>query len=343
MKNILTQWNKILLGLCALSVVFFAAMLLWHFLIPVERYEQTLETTWSQASAAQVELDQRIASAQSAVTEATAQQEELNQQIAQLQNEMAITAENMTALQAEIQNIESLPETILQVRQEYGEKIRQLEEMVMNGETDLRICYLTFDDGPNNLTASIINKLAEHDVYATFFTIGANSAAKQTQNLRAEMMAGHTVANHTYSHAIFGALYKSFDEFTKQIMKQDENVFTATGFHTDIFRFPSGSSICRFMDEAEAWMAENGFKWIDWNASAWDAGNHALNASASKIYSNMWTTSKNKDIVVILCHDFNRGTYGALDLYIPKMHEEGYVFLPLLPQSHMFDEPLPVI
>lgn len=343
MKNILTQQNKILLGLCVLCAVFLVAMLIWNQMIPVDDYELIIQNYQGQIEENQAELDRRMAAAQSALDDATAAQLELNAKAAQLQSDNAALAKTVASLQEDVTEIEQLPETILQTQETYGNKVRQLEEMIMAGETDVKICYMTFDDGPNNLTASLIEKLDALDIYATFFTIGSNSALKQTENLRAEMMAGHTVANHTYSHAYNGSLYRSFEEFKTQVLKQDENVFNATGFHMNLFRFPSGSVACPFLDEADVWLKENGYQWIDWNASAWDSGLQNIGVKTTTIYRHMVATYGEQDIVVMLCHDFNAATIGAMDMFVPKLQEEGYIFLPLFPQSHTLDEPLPVV
>lgn len=343
MKNTSGNRNRILVCLCALAAVFFVAMTVWFYLIPVENYQLALSSTLSRASAAQEELDTRMSAAQAELDVAKLQHEELSCQLAQLQDGNQVMAEENAVLAEQVEALETLPQVIWEVRTQYGEKIRQLEEMIMAGETDIRICYLTLDDGPNNMTGQFIKKLEELDIYATFFTIGSNGTPKQTENLRLEMMGGHTVANHTYSHAYNGSLYRSFEEFQKQVQKQDDKVFEATGFHTDIFRFPSGSSACPYLKKAETWLHENGYQWIDWNASAWDAGLHAIGMSKNSAYRNIMHCCKDLDIAVVLGHDFNPATCAALDMLVPDMQAEGFVFLPLLPQSHMFDEPLPVV
>ena len=51
-----------------------------------------------------------------------------------------------------------------------AKSIRQLEEKVKAGETDVRICYWTCDDGPTYSTQEFLNAAREMGVYLTFFT-----------------------------------------------------------------------------------------------------------------------------------------------------------------------------
>lgn len=338
-----TVINKILIALCAVAGMFCVIMAALYLTFPEAEYEQKVQLAQMQLEQAEAEWDQRIEEAQTSLAEVRSDHETLSAQLTELKSAKETKSAKCAELQDQLSQLQNLPQAIEQLRQTYGEKVRQLEEMIQAGEADLRICYLTFDDGPNNLTAAILEKLAEHEVYATFFTIGANSAQKQEENLRAEMMAGHTVANHTYSHAISWGLYSDMEEFTTQVMNQDQKVYEATGFHMNLFRFPSGSVACPFLEEAEAWLEENGYHWIDWNASAWDSGLHSLDVGGKQIARNVMSHCKDLDIAVVLCHDFNFSTYEALDILIPQLRELGFVFLPLLPQSHMLDAPLPVV
>jgi peptidoglycan/xylan/chitin deacetylase (PgdA/CDA1 family) len=59
---------------------------------------------------------------------------------------------------------------------------------------------LTFDDGPDSVnTPKILDALAAECVRATFFEIGRNADALP-QIARREVLDGHTVAHHTWSH-----------------------------------------------------------------------------------------------------------------------------------------------
>lgn len=335
MKSTLTALSKILIVFCVLCAVYCGVMVAFYMNFSEESYN--LEIAQAKEQQAQGEATT------AAVAAAKAENEELTDQLTAAQ---AVNAEKIAirdGLQADVDGMNNLYDTILQTRVEYGTKVRQLEEMVIAGETDIRICYMTFDDGPNNLTQKMVEKLESHDVYATFFTIGANTADGQAANLRREMMGGHTVGNHTFSHAFNFGLYKKLENFTVQVTKQDEKVFEATGFHTELFRFPSGSVYCPFKEEAIEWLTENGYYWADWNASAWDSGFHSFDIGGENIRDNILHTIGDQKIAVVLCHDFNYSTYEGLDLVIPVLKERGYVFLPMFPQSITLEEPLNII
>lgn len=62
------------------------------------------------------------------------------------------------------------------------------------------IVYLTFDDGPNpEITPFVLDQLAEFDMKATFFCVGAN--VKKHPELAERIIAeGHAIGNHTFNH-----------------------------------------------------------------------------------------------------------------------------------------------
>lgn len=58
---------------------------------------------------------------------------------------------------------------------------------------------LTFDDGPGDHTAALLDVLAHHHVRATFFLVGRN-AAHAPHLVRRIVDEGHAVASHSWSH-----------------------------------------------------------------------------------------------------------------------------------------------
>ena len=73
-----------------------------------------------------------------------------------------------------------------------------------------KIVYLTFDDGPSAVTATILDTLKQYNVKATFFVTGVNGssgiAGKYGYLTKRAYQEGHTIALHSYSHDY--AIYK---------------------------------------------------------------------------------------------------------------------------------------
>jgi peptidoglycan/xylan/chitin deacetylase (PgdA/CDA1 family) len=67
-------------------------------------------------------------------------------------------------------------------------------------DTDEKVLYLTFDDGPHStITPFVLEELKKFNAKATFFCIGKNVAAHPDTYARI-LSEGHTTGNHTYNH-----------------------------------------------------------------------------------------------------------------------------------------------
>ena len=231
--------------------------------------------------------------------------------------------------------IKEKQEAIAQLRTEYGTAIRTLEDMINNGQTNYRICYLTFDDGPSYYTDQFLTKLDELDVYVTFFTIGKQMSSKDYDKrdalLRWQATSGHSIQNHTYTHAIGKGLYDSVESFITAVQQQDETVFNATGMHTDVVRFPAGSYYCKYRKDSIAALKELGYGWIDWSANAYDSGNTAHLAPKTAV--NVIWQVRQETISVVLMHDWRLSTLDALEKIVTTLQKENYLFLPLFKES----------
>ena len=246
------------------------------------------------------------------------------------------TAKRDTAQQAlsDLQNPEQMKALIAELRTAYGQKVRELEDKILAGESEYRICYLTFDDGPSYQTGKFLDKLKELDAYGTFFTIGKSmpeNSGLRNSYLKREAREGHTIANHTYSHAYYGSLYKSAQSFYDSVKQQDDLVYKVTGVHTDIVRFPSGSYYTPYRKSSIQLLEDNGYEWMDWIGNAYDAGGHGY--SSSRIARTVIYQARHDKITVILMHDWNVDTLGALDEIVKTLRAEKYLFLPLFKES----------
>ena len=263
----------------------------------------------------------------------------LADRIEELEAQVDTKTERLAKMQKQAELFDDMPDAVETARKEYGLKIRELEEKIQNGETDVRICYWTLDDGPTYITENFLDALDEmgEHVHVTFFTANqANDSPNEEEMLRREMTSGHSIQNHTFSHSYWegGVVYSNLDNFKDQIVKQDEWLFEVTGFHPGIFRYPGGSAWGRdLLPGSEDVIAELGYQWVDWNCNLYDAGAEENLPSAALETSRAVTQTSEEQIAIILSHDWNPQTLVALKSAIPILQEQGYVFLPLFPES----------
>lgn len=235
-----------------------------------------------------------------------------------------------------------LDKTLENTKNKVFELAKQVEEKIKNNETEYKIAYITFDDGPYYLTDSVLNILKEKKVKATFFTIGAgktscldNRSVDCTETYKKIVDNGHTIANHTYSHAIFNGLYSSTSAFINDVSKQEDLIYSKTGVKTNIIRFPGGSSTAKgIKDDIISNLRNKGYGWVDWTAE--DGDGKSL-SSKEQAMTNLERTI-NDNIEVILFHDYNRITYSILPEAIDYLEKRNYILLPLFYDSIMINK-----
>ena len=130
--------------------------------------------------------------------------------------------------------------------------------------TDKPVLALTFDDGPHpEYTPALLEILAKYRARATFFMIG-ELAVQHPDVVRATAQAGHTIANHSWSHLSFPLL--TGRERCEQLRRCDEAL---TPYGAKLFRPPychqtpasrwhtlrSGYDVVGFSAHAEDWLA----------------------------------------------------------------------------------------
>lgn len=250
-------------------------------------------------------------------------------------------------LVANIKKLENISATISKMKEDVFSLASTVEKRIQNKETNYKIAYITFDDGPYHLTDKVIEILKEKKVKATFFTIGLNKdtcfdnrnySCKETYKKIVDN--GHTIANHTYSHQIFNGLYSSANSFMDQVKKQENMIKERTGVTTNIIRFPGGSSTAGALCGTNCknniinQLKENGYGWVDWTAQDGDGG-------SLTDYNTGWrnlTGSINQDIEVILFHDYNQVTASILPNAIDYLEKKDYIILPLFHDSVMVNK-----
>ena len=208
-------------------------------------------------------------------------------------------------------------------------------ESVESAKAETKLCYLTFDDGPNNsITPQVLDVLRKYDIKATFFIVGTllESNPDMARRIYEE---GHLLANHSYSHN-YKTIYAGVNEFMSEIEKTEELIKQTVDFESDYFpliRFPGGSYYAGTYKDAKKMIKEHlssrGFYYCDWNSLNGDAEGAKKNANGLFEYFKK-KTDLDENIVVLMHDTVNKqATVDSLPQIIEYLKENGYTFLRL--------------
>ena len=126
-----------------------------------------------------------------------------------------------------------------------------------NINTDKKVVYLTFDDGPiPEITEKILLALDLFDAKATFFCVGEN-VKRYPDIYRKILYAGHTTGNHTYSH--LNGLKVSTEEYLENIEKASKYI------NSKLFRPPHGR-----MKSSQQSIIEQNYRIVLWDVLSYD-------------------------------------------------------------------------
>jgi len=238
---------------------------------------------------------------------------------------------DITSIDNEISVYQNIDKSISDKYQEYYSNIALLEDKINSGESSVKIAYLTFDDGPYDLTYQVLDLLKANDIRATFFVLGKDGVEDRYKRIVDE---GHTLANHTYYHNIGGGLYDSVDSFISQVKKLEDYLYDITGYRTSIVRFPGGSPTAGSLkDGIVSRLHDMGYNYVDWTSETGDGSSKKL--AEKDTWSWYIDTTRDKNIVVLLMHDYNYSTFNNLQRIIDDMRSRGFIFLPLHNKSVM--------
>lgn len=184
--------------------------------------------------------------------------------------------------------------------------------------------YLTFDDGPaGKVTKDILDILKKESVPATFFIIG-NQIKGQEDLIRRMDTEGHAIGLHSMSHNK-NSLYRSNDEFLKEMLETQEKINSILGIKPNILRFPFGcnNNCYKISQSMVDLLHKNNLKIYDWNTDSGDGAHPG--ASPSSFIRN---SKSNKNYVILLMHCayMSKNTVKALPSIIKYYKENGYKF-----------------
>lgn len=263
--------------------------------------------------------------------------------IVEKENEMLTKEQLLRENRKVVKTYSNIDNKINSEKDNYFKKIKELEDKILNGESNKKIAYLTFDDGPYYNTYKVLDILDKYNVKATFFTTSINgdycfdNKSIYCLSLYQEYLKrGHTIANHTYTHGIFKGLYSSTESFLSAVDMQHNHIYNQTnGYVANILRFPGGSPTAGSLKNSIIeGLRTRGYGWVDWSANDGDGG-------GLYTYEQAWynlQSSIDQNIEVILFHDYNNITTDLLPEFIEYLRNNGYILLPLFYESNTINK-----
>lgn len=224
----------------------------------------------------------------------------------QVENGFANSLENLSVDNGEISDTQS-SEIPLYSEIEGYEPVTPVASGISDEEnlaeaSDIHKVYLTFEDGPSENTAEILDVLKEKGVKATFFVTGQEGEVAHELYKRI-VEEGHTLGMHSFSNK-YSTIYHSEDNFKEDITKLRAYLLGITGVEPVYYRFPGGSNnqITNVpMENLIHYLNQEGLVYYDWNVSSGDATVNAY--TTDEIVANVTGDVVKYKTAVVLFHD----------------------------------------
>jgi uncharacterized caspase-like protein/peptidoglycan/xylan/chitin deacetylase (PgdA/CDA1 family) len=186
---------------------------------------------------------------------------------------------------------------------------------------------LTFDDGPHGVyTAEIAAILKQYGAPGVFFQVGSNlgtvaADGKTKLGPRAEVSrklleAGHTLANHSMTHAQLSKL--KGDGLKTEVLGTDELLKAVDARRSPLFRFPYGAR----NDEGLDLLSGAQLRSVMWNIDSLDWADPVPSSIVERVLRAVDKEGRG----IILFHDIHERTVKALPAILDRLAAEGYQF-----------------
>ena len=207
---------------------------------------------------------------------------------------------------------------------------RALSDEISGRNLPPKTLLLTFDDGPHpRYTDQILAILAKYKIKAMFFQVGQNLGTMKDQkavliarNAEVEkriLAAGHSIANHTYSHPFLPKLTDK--RLTEEIDSTQQLLAAAVPEgpgRTAMFRAPYGARNPQVLSE----LADRQLRSVMWNIDSLDWEDPLPDSVAKRVIGEVEKQGRG----IILFHDIHARSVEALPQVLDALIAKGYKF-----------------
>lgn len=185
-----------------------------------------------------------------------------------------------------------------------------------------KLIALTFDDGPSQYTAQVLDTLKAEGIPATFFMIGQCVEGTDASILQRMVDQGCEIGNHTWSHATLSKV--EYDEAINQLKKCDDMIMSKIGQKATVIRPPTGAGAKQkgLFDYAR----QNNQYIVNWNDSSCPS-DWAKPANGDPEYTAKYVVDNAIANDCVLLHDVHKSTVDSLPEMIKGLKEKGFTFV----------------
>lgn len=191
----------------------------------------------------------------------------------------------------------------------------------------LKRCQIafTFDDGPHRIyTHELLTVLDQYKVKAVFFEMGGrvHNNPQLTQKVAA---AGHTVANHTWSHPDMTKMDVVDGVF--EIQKGFDTLLKTNVLVAPFFRFPYGA----FTTELRDYLMTGNLSEFFWNMDTLDW----KITDPEKLFSHVLSEIEREKQGIILFHDVHPQTIDIMPHLLKELAAANYETVQFVPKEYL--------
>lgn len=203
--------------------------------------------------------------------------------------------------------------------------------VISRGKSGRKAVALTFDDGPDPLTTpELLRLLKKYQVSGTFFVTG-HRVVSYPQLTREILAQGHSLANHSFHHDMWGA-FRSFQTMMQEI-GATQRALKDFGVVALAYRPPMGITSPRLRRVLQ----QKGMFVVNFSCRAWDGGNRRIRNLSRRVLKQVRAND-----ILLLHENLPRNSLfthwsAEMDLVLKGIHEKG---LEILPLAHLIGRPV---
>jgi len=180
---------------------------------------------------------------------------------------------------------------------------------------------LTFDNGPEpEVTGSVLDTLARHEIRATFFVLGHKLAQPEARKLAERAHAeGHWIGNHTWSHITPLGQLANPEDAEMEIARTQRELGDLAHPHRYFRPFGKGAHLDKRLLNAVAlnYLVRERFTCVLWNAVPrdWEDADGWVARGLEECAAQSWS--------LVVLHDLPTGAMRHLDRFIGEVTARG--------------------